>query len=520
MNENKNLESLREERIKKLEELRKIGVDPFSHKKFERSHNIVFIAENFSDITPDEKLKNEKVSIAGRIKRIRRHGKAGFADLEDMTGKIQLWITLDTIGEKNYNVFENTDVGDIVGITGFIFKTIKGELSIWVEDFTLLTKSLRPLPSEWYGLKDVETRYRQRYVDLIMNPDIKKTFTIRSKVIHAIREYFVKEGYLEVETPILQPIYGGAFARPFVTHHNSLDMKMYLRISNEMYLKRLIVGGLEKVFEFSSDFRNEGIDTSHNPEFLLLEAMTAYIDYKGGMDLVENLVSYAAKKVLGAMKVNYQGTEIDFTPPWKRIKMVDVIKKHLNLDVMKSSEKELADYIKRHNVKIDSGLKKGELIDVIFEEFVEHNLIQPTIVYDYPVEVSALAKKCDDNPKFTERFEFFITGRECGNNYTEINDPIELKRRFLEELKRSQAGDEEAHPMDEDFIRAVEYGMPPTCGISIGIDRIAMILTNSPSIRDVILFPALRKTKEEIYGDEDKSRIEKKDKTTKQKKKK
>lgn len=508
--EEKTLTQIREDRIKKLEELRKCGIDPFSHKKFETRHSISNIKVEFSKIKPNEKLPKEKISLAGRIRGIRRHGKGGFADIENLTGRIQFWIALDTVSEKEYKVFEKTDVGDIVGIQGYIFKTVKGELSIWVKSFTLLSKALRPLPSEWYGFKDVETRYRQRYVDLIMNTEVKKTFEIRSKIIQAMREYLVKNGYLEVETPILQPIYGGAFARPFVTHHNALDMKMYLRISNEMYLKRLIVGGLEKVFEFSPDFRNEGIDTSHNPEFLLLEAMTAYTDYKDGMKLVENLIAYAAKKIVGTTKVNYQGVEIDFTPPWKRLKMVDAIKEYLKLDVMKSSEEKLKDFLKGHGFEVKESSKRGELIDVIFEEFVESKLIQPTIIYEYPIEVSALAKKCDDNTQFTERFEFFIAGREAGNNYTEINDPLELKRRFVEELKRSETGDEEAHPTDEDFLRAVEYGMPPTCGIGIGMDRIIMILTNSPSIRDVILFPALRKTKEEIYGDEEKYRTLKK----------
>ncbi len=508
--EERTLTKIREDRIRKLEELRKLGSDPFAHKKFDVSHPISDIVKKFSKIKQNEKLPKQKVSLAGRIRAIRRHGKGAFADIENSTGRIQLWIIVDSVGDKSYTVFEKTDIGDIVGVKGYIFKTMKGELSVCVESFTLLSKALRPLPSEWYGLKDVETRYRQRYLDLVMNLEVRKTFAIRSKIIQAIREYFVKNGYLEVETPILQPIYGGAFARPFATHHNALDMKMYLRISNEMYLKRLIVGGLEKVFEFSPDFRNEGIDTSHNPEFLLLEAMTAYTDYKDGMKLVENLISYAAKKILGTTKVNYQGTKIDFKTPWKRIKMVDAIKEHLKLDVMKSSEEDLLDFLRKQNIEVKEDTKKGELIDVIFEEFVESKLIQPTIVYDYPIEVSALAKKCDDNPQFTDRFELFIAGKECGNNYTEINDPLELRRRFVEELKRGEAGDEEYHPMDEDFLRAVEYGMPPTCGIGIGIDRIIMILTNSPSIRDVILFPVLRKTKEEIYGDIEETRILKK----------
>ncbi len=504
------LSKLRSDRIRKLEYLRSNCMDPFAHKKFPRSRRIAEIREEFSGLKKDEVLESKKMSIAGRLRSIRMMGKGGFADIEDATGKIQIWVSLDTVGKENYAAFEKTDVGDIAGVRGHVFKTKKGELSIWVKEFTLLAKALRPLPSAWYGLKDVETRYRQRYVDLIMNPGARKTFETRSKIIQAMREYLVKEGYLEVETPILQPVYGGAFARPFVTHHNALDMKMYLRISNEMYLKRLIVGGLEKVFEFSPDFRNEGVDTSHNPEFMLLEAMTAYEDYRDGMRLVENLIAYAARKAVGGTKVEYQGAVLDFTPPWKKITMVDAIKEHLGLDAIASTEKELEAFVKKRGIKVKHDHKKGELINLIFEEFVESRLVQPTMIYEYPVEVSALAKACDNNPGFTERFEMFVAGKEAGNNYTEINDPLELKRRFAEELRRGKAGDEEAHPMDEDFLRAVEYGMPPTCGIGIGIDRIVMFLTNSPSIRDVILFPALRLTKDEIFGDEDEDRILKK----------
>jgi lysyl-tRNA synthetase class 2 len=503
------IEQLIAERRKKLEHIKNLGIEPFSHR-FKRSQEIEDVVKKHSKIKHDEKLEKVKVALAGRIKSLRRHGGGSFIDLEDKSGKIQLWITVDTVGKEVYDMFEKIDIGDIVGVRGYIFKTKRGELTVWVEEFQLLAKSLRPLPSTWFGLKDVETRYRQRYVDLIMNPEVKRTFEIRSKIIQAVREYFVKHGYLEVETPILQPVYGGAFARPFETHHNTLDMKMYLRISNEMYLKRLIVGGLEKVFEFSPDFRNEGIDTSHNPEFLMVEAMTAYKDYKDGMKLIEDLTAYAVKKALGTTKVTYQGTLLDFTTPWKKMTMVEAIKEHTRLDVMKCSESEMKSMLKSHGIEAKEDAKRGKLIALIFEEFVEPKLIQPTIIYDYPVEVSALSARCEKNPQFTERFEQFIAGMEGGNNYTEINDPIELRKRFVEELKRGKSGDEEAHPMDEDFLRAMEYGMPPTCGIAIGIDRLVMMLTNASSIRDVILFPALRKTKEEIYGDEDKSRILKK----------
>jgi len=505
----KSLEIMMQERRKKLEALKTMGVNPYANR-FEQTHKMKEIVEKYSKIKAGNKLERTNVSVAGRVRSLRIHGGGGFADLEDASGKIQIWMSLETVGKKQYTVYEKLDIGDIVGVKGFVFKTQRGELSIWVKELKLLTKSLRPLPSTWFGLKDVETRYRQRYLDLLMNPEVKKNFEIRSKVIQAIREYFVKKGYLEVETPILQPVYGGAFARPFVTHHNALDMEMYLRISNEMYLKRLVVGGLEKVFEFSPDFRNEGIDTSHNPEFLMMEAMTAFTDYRDGMKLIEDATVYAVKKALGTTKVNYQGNLIDFTPPWKRIKMVDAIKEHTKMDVIKTSESELKKFLKNHRIDVKDESKKGELIDVIFEEFVKPKLIQPTIVYDYPIEVSALSKRCDDNPQFTERFEQFIAGKEVGNNYTEIQDPNELRKRFEEELKRGKAGDEEAHPTDEDFIRAMEYGMPPTCGIAIGIDRLIMFLTNSSSIRDVILFPALRRTKEELYGDEPKYRVFKK----------
>lgn len=504
------LEKLMGERRRKLEELKKMGIDPFGYR-YERSHMIDEIIQKHSKIKAGKKLEKLKVKIAGRIRSMRIHGKASFADIEDFSGRIQTYFNFDTLGKEPYKILDKLDVGDIIGVEGFIFKTHKGELSIWVEKLHVLCKALRPLPSEWFGLKDVETRYRQRYLDLIMNPEVRRTFVIRSKIIQAMREYFVKEGYVEVETPILQPIYGGAFARPFVTQHHALNMKMYLRISNEMYLKRLIAGGFEKVFEFSPDFRNEGIDTTHNPEFLQVEAMTAYTDYTDGMKLVENIIAYAAKKALGTTKITYQGNKIDLKPPWKRIRMVDAIEEHLGLDVMKSSREDLIKFIKRNNIEIKNDAKKGELIAIIFEELVQPKIIQPTFIYEFPKETSALAND-SKTPGFTERFEIFICGREYGNNYTEINDPVELKKRFIEELKRGEAGDEEAHPMDEDFITAMEYGMPPTCGIGIGVDRLVMLLTNNTSIRDVILFPILRAKKEskkkpEMFGDIDSDRV-------------
>jgi len=509
-------EKLIAERKKKLEEIRNFGVDPFAYK-YERTASVEKIIEKHSKIKPSKKLEKVKVKVAGRIRSLRVHGKVSFADVEDASGKIQIYVTFDTVGKKTYDLFGKVDIGDIIGVEGFVFKTHKGELSIWVKKLTLLTKTLRPLPSKWYGLKDVEIRYRQRYLDLIMNPEVRKTFIIRSKIIESIRNYFKKEGYVEVETPILQPIYGGALARPFVTHHHALDMKMYLRISNEMYLKRLIVGGFEKVFEFSADFRNEGVDTLHNPECLLVEAMTAYEDYKDGMKRIEKSIEEAAKDVLGTTKIEYQGHKIDFSVPWKRMKMVDAIKKHLKIDVVKMTKEELEKFARNKNIEIIEGARKGEIIATIFEEFVESKLIQPTFIHDFPREISPLAKVCRDNPDFTERFEMFVAGGlELGNNYTEINDPIYLRNSFKEELKRGESGDEEAHPMDEDFLRAIEYGMPPTCGIAIGIDRLVMLFTDSPSIRDVILFPAMRPREKfkVTFGDKVSDKFVKKSKPT------
>ncbi len=501
------LEQMINERRKKLEELRRMGVDPFGYR-YERSHTVDQLKQKYSKIKAGARLEKSKVKMAGRIRSIRLHGKAQFADIEDFSCRVQTYVTIDTFGEESYTILGKLDVGDIIGVEGFVFKTHKGELSVWAKRLHVLCKALRPLPSEWFGLKDVEKRYRQRYLDLIMNPEVKKTFILRSKIIQAMKEFFTREGYIEVETPILQPIYGGAFSRPFITHHNALDMKMYLRISNEMYLKRLIAGGFEKVFEFSPDFRNEGIDTSHNPEFLQVEAMTAYTDYTDGMKLVENAIAYAAKKALGTTEIEYKGHKVDLKPPWERIKLVDTIKKYLKIDVLNSSKEDLVKFVKSKNIELKGNPKKGEIIGVIFEELVESKLIRPTIVYDYPKEISALSRKCKDNPDFTERFEMFICGEEYGNNYSEINDPIQLRQNFIEELKRSEAGDEEAHPMDEDFITTMEHGMPPTCGIGIGIDRLVMLFTNTTSIRDVILFPILRLEKKgEVFGDIESDRV-------------
>lgn len=493
------------ERLKIVDDLRKLGINPFAYT-YERKDLIKHILEKYSGIKAGEKKEDINVKVAGRVRGIREHGKLIFADVEDFTGKIQLCLRFDHVGKQQFELFSKYfDIGDIIGAEGFIFKTQKGELSIWITKFQLLTKSLRGLPASWFGLKDVETRYRQRHLDLLMNPEVKEVFKKRSEIINAIREFMRSNGYTEVETPIMQPLYGGALAKPFTTHHNALDRKMYLRISNEMYLKRLIVGGFEKVFEFSPDFRNEGIDTSHNPEFLMMEAMTAYSDYKDGMKLFEQLVEHAAKKVLGTTVITHDSHKIDFKAPWQKLTVVEAIKNYLEMDALNMSIQELVKYAKKRGLEL---LKKeptrGELIASIFEEFVEPKLIQPTIIYDYPVEISPLAKKCRDNPGFTERFEVYVCGKEIGNNYTEITDPVELRNNFKYQLKRGEAGDKEAHPMDEDFLNAIEHGMPPTCGIGLGIDRLVIFLAGVSSIREVILFPQLRelKEKEEIFGDE------------------
>jgi lysyl-tRNA synthetase class 2 len=478
------------ERLEKLKALRKAGIEPYPYS-FEQDHHAEDIKNNYSE------LEGRAVSVAGRLVSLREHGKLTFADLQDQSGNIQLWLAEDSLGEENYSCLKYLESGDIVGAEGIVTKTKKGEISVKARKLVLLAKTLRNLPSQWYGLKDVELRYRMRYVDLIMNPEVRKTFIIRNKIISAMREFLNEKGYVEVETPILQPIYGGGFAKPFVTIHNELKMKMYLRISDEMYLKRLIVGGFEKVFEFSYDFRNESIDRTHNPEFLQVEMMTAYADYKAGMRLVEDVISYAAKKALGNTSVNFQGTELDFSR-WERLTMLESIEKHCGINAERLSEKQLLAFLEDNKLEIPADKRKGNLINQIFEELVQPKLIKPTIIYDYPVEVSALARACRDNPRFTERFEMFVMGFEVGNNYTEITDPLELEKRFREELKRGEAGEEEVHPMDADFLKAMEHGMPPTAGTAIGIDRLVMLLTNSPCIRDVILFPAMRPEESEV----------------------
>ncbi|ERM93360.1 lysyl-tRNA synthetase [Caldanaerobacter subterraneus subsp. yonseiensis KB-1] len=488
LNDLENLNELLRVRREKLNILRSMGIEPYGIDRFERTNLS-------SDIKNDyENFEGKTVTLAGRIMTKRSHGKASFADIQDRDGRIQIYVRYDNVGEKNYKIFKLLDIGDIIGVTGEVFKTKTGEITINVKDFKLLCKSLQVLPEKWHGLKDPDLRYRQRYVDLIINPSVREVFLKRTKIIKAIREFLDNRGFLEVETPVLHTIAGGAAARPFITHHNALDIDMYLRIALELHLKRLIVGGFEKVYEIGRVFRNEGMDIRHNPEFTLLELYEAYTDYHGMMELTEQLFAYVAEKVNGSTKIIYQGTEIDLTPPWKRITMVDAIKEYVGIEFEKvATDEEARKIAKDLNLELKKpDMKKGEVIALVFDELVEKHLIQPTFVMDYPVEVSPLAKRKRDNPAFTSRFEAFIYGREVANAFSELNDPIDQKERFLEQLRQREAGDEEAHMMDEDFINALEVGMPPTGGLGIGVDRLVMFMTDSYSIRDVILFPTMK----------------------------
>ena len=475
-------------RKEKLEELKKQGKNPFENRKYNRTHTSQDVKDNF------EELENKDVSIAGRIVAKRIMGKASFCHIQDMQGKIQSYVSINDLGEANYSEFKTYDIGDIIGITGFVFKTKTGEISIHAKNVILLAKSLRPLPEKFHGLKDTELRYRQRYVDLIMNPEVKETFIIRTKIITEIRKILDEKGYLEVETPVLNTIAGGATARPFVTHHNTLDMDMYLRIATELYLKRLIVGGFDKVYEIGKDFRNEGMDIRHNPEFTMIELYSAYEDYNDMMDITEEIVTKVAKNVACKEIVNYQGTDIKLASPWKRISMIDAIKEATKIDFNKiNTDEEAIKVAEEKGVELEEGKKtRGYIINAFFEAFVEENLIQPTFIYDYPVEISPLTKRKPSDPRLVERFEFFIGGREYGNAYSELNDPIDQYERFLDQVKQREAGDEEANMMDDDFVQALEYGMPPTGGLGIGIDRLVMLLTDSASIRDVLLFPTMK----------------------------
>ncbi|MFE7064928.1 lysine--tRNA ligase [Sutcliffiella sp. NPDC057660] len=480
-------------RREKLQKHRDKGLDPFG-TRFERTNDSKQLIAEYGDIEKEElDTKEISVTIAGRIMTKRGKGKAGFAHIQDLTGQIQLYIRKDAVGDDAYEIFNSADIGDIVGVTGMIFKTKVGELSIKVTSFELLTKALRPLPEKYHGLKDVEQRYRQRYLDLITNPESKETFIARSKIIQAMRRYLDDHGYLEVETPMMHSIAGGASARPFITHHNTLDMTLYMRIAIELHLKRLIVGGLEKVYEIGRVFRNEGVSTRHNPEFTMIELYEAYADYNDIMNLTENLIAHIAKEVLGSTKVMYADTEVDLTPQWKRLHMADAVKEATGVDFWQQMTDEEAHALaKEHGIQVTEHMQFGHILNEFFEQKVEETLIQPTFIYGHPVEISPLAKKNAEDPRFTDRFELFIVGREHANAFTELNDPIDQKERFEAQLKEKEQGNDEAHEMDHDFIEALEYGMPPTGGLGIGIDRIVMLLTNSPSIRDVLLFPQMR----------------------------
>ncbi|MEC2076625.1 lysine--tRNA ligase [Metabacillus fastidiosus] len=480
-------------RREKLNSLREKGLDPFG-KRFERTNQTAELFTTYNDLSKEELAEKEvKVTIAGRIMTKRGKGKAGFAHIQDLSGQIQIYVRKDAVGDESYEIFNTADLGDIIGVSGTVFKTQVGELSIKAETFELLTKALRPLPDKFHGLKDIEQRYRQRYLDLIASPDSKKTFIARSKIIQSMRRYLDDNGYLEVETPMMHSIAGGASARPFVTHHNALDMTLYMRIAIELHLKRLIVGGLEKVYEIGRVFRNEGVSTRHNPEFTMIELYEAYADYKDIMELTENLIAHIAKEVLGTTQVTYGEYEINLEPKWTRLHMVNAIKEHTGVDFWKEmSVEEARTLAKEHGVEINEHMQYGHIVNEFFEQKVEEKLIQPTFIYGHPVEISPLAKKNEEDPRFTDRFELFIVAREHANAFTELNDPIDQRERFEAQLQEREQGNDEAHVMDDDFVEALEYGMPPTGGLGIGIDRLVMLLTNSPSIRDVLLFPQMR----------------------------
>ncbi|GAA0127117.1 lysine--tRNA ligase [Clostridium senegalense] len=477
-------------RRQKLAELQEQGKDPFDVYKVNRTHNSQEVKEQF------EELGDNLVTIAGRLMSKRIQGKAGFCDVHDRDGKIQIYVRLDAVGEESFKDAKTFDIGDFVTVTGTAFVTRTGETSIRAKEIKLISKSLKPLPEKWHGLKNPDLKYRQREVDLVMNKDVRDTFMKRINIIKAIREFLDNRGYLEVETPILSPIAGGAAARPFVTHHNTLDIDMYLRIATELYLKRCIVGGFEKVYDMGKNFRNEGMSVRHNPEFTMIELYEAYADYNDMMEMTEQLVAYACEKVHGTTKVTYQGTEIDFTPPWRRITMVDAVKEYAGIDFNEIKTDEEAQKIAKEKhlefPKAIDKVTKGEVLNMLFEEYGEEHLIQPTFLCDYPVEISPLTKKKRGNEEFTERFEGFVYGREVCNAYSELNDPIVQRDRFAQQANERELGDDEAYVIDEEFMNALEIGMPPTGGLGIGIDRIVMFLTDSTSIRDVILFPTMK----------------------------
>ena len=499
--QNTDLNEMLQIRRQKLKELQDQGKNPFLIEKFNPDHHTTDITDNF------EEFEGKEVTVAGRVMSKRGHGKISFMDIQDMKGRIQILSKIDELGEEAYKIISYLDMGDIIGIEGEVFKTQSGEISIKAKKLTLLSKSLQILPEKWHGLKDPDLRYRQRYVDLIVNPVVKETFLLRNKIIRKIREYLDNLGYLEVETPILGNIAGGANARPFLTHHNALNIDMSLRIANELYLKRLIVGGFDKVYEMGKMFRNEGMDTRHNPEFTNIELYEAYADYNDMMEITENLVAYVAKEVLGTTKVEYQGKTIDFTPPWRRIKMQDAVKEHTGVDFDKiNTDEEALEVAKEHKLETKPGMTRGHVISEMFEEYCEQYMDQPTFIIGHPVEISPLAKRNPDDPRITNRFEAFANCWEIANAFSELNDPIDQRERFEEQLRQKEYGDDEAHPMDEDFLNAIEVGLPPTGGLGIGVDRLIILLTNQASIRDVIFFPTMKPIGKEIAENSDSSK--------------
>ncbi len=472
-------------RLEKVEDLRSAGIDPFG-SRFQVQHSAEEIAANFSV------YDGQEVTLAGRLMAKRGHGKASFGDLQDSTGKIQVYAKLNDLGSDAYELYKALDIGDIIGIRGKVFRTRREEITVSILGFELLAKSLRPLPEKWHGLRDVDLRYRQRYLDLMVNPEVKDVFVKRIEIIRAMRRYLEELGFLEVETPMLQTVAGGAAARPFITHHNALDMELYLRIAPELYLKRLLVGGFNKVFEINRSFRNEGISTRHNPEFTMMELYQAYADYQDMMELTEGIICALSERVLGSAIVVYGDQEIDFTPPWTRLSMLEAVQQYTGQDFGHFDTDQAYRQAAELGMELDEGLAWGQILNDVFESFVEDKLVQPTFITGHPVEISPLAKRNKENPRLTDRFELFINSWEIANAFTELNDPLDQKQRFEQQMDERARGDEEAHVMDEDYITALEYGMPPAGGLGIGIDRLVMILTNSPSIREVIRFPTMR----------------------------
>jgi lysine--tRNA ligase len=492
------LNEMEQLRYDKLLRMQDEGRDPFKVEKFDQTHHSKQIKDDF------ENFEGKEVSVAGRMMSFRSFGKSTFVDVQDKDGKIQCYAKKDELGEELYKAFKEFDIGDIIGVTGVVFKTQKDEISIKMHEVKLLSKSLRILPEKYHGLKDMDLRYRQRYVDLIVNPEVKEAFLTRNKAIKALREFLEEREFIEVETPILNTIAGGATARPFITHHNTLDIDMYLRIANELYLKRLIVGGFEKVYEMGRMFRNEGMDIKHNPEYTAMELYQAYADYEDIMKLTEELVAYMAVAATGSTLINYQGKQIDLKPPWRRLSMTDAIKEYANIDFDEiNTDEEAVELARKHKIEIIPEMKRGHVIAGIFEKYCEDELIDPTFITHHPVEISPLSKRNPEDPRITNRFEAFVNTWEIANAFSELNDPIDQRARFMDQLRQRELGDEEAQMLDEDFLNAIEVGLPPTGGLGIGIDRVIMLLTNSASIRDVILFPTMKPISKENKENQD-----------------